>query len=183
MFRAKWKSVASPGDTPRVIKDPLRSRERTMNRAVKLLAAKPRSVRELRERLLEKMWTDEQIVDSVIEKLKEYKYLDDRQYASDLAVSRLRRKPQGKRRLKQTLSQKKLDSEIVEEALVSAFEKLPEAELIDRAIEKRLRLKSEPETPEDLKKFYDHLLRQGFAYDLIREKMRQVAASRKAEAD
>ena len=37
-----------------------------MNRAVKLLAAKPRCVGELRERLLEKMWTDEQIVDGVI---------------------------------------------------------------------------------------------------------------------
>ena len=44
-----------------------------MNRAVKLLAAKPRSIRELRERLLEKLWTNDEIVDRVIEKLKEYK--------------------------------------------------------------------------------------------------------------
>jgi len=145
-----------------------------MNRAVKLLAAKPRSVLELRERLLEKMWTDEEIVDSVIEKLKEYRYLDDQQFAKDLAVSKLRQKPQGKRRLKQTLSQKKLDKEVVEQAMVSAFEKLPEAELIDRSIEKRLRLKGKPETREDLKKFYDHLLRQGFGFDLIREKMQQI---------
>ncbi|MBP7475752.1 MAG: hypothetical protein KA810_10880, partial [Pyrinomonadaceae bacterium] len=58
----------------RKVSDVERSRERTMNRAVKLLAAKPRSVRELRERLLEKLWTNEEIVDRVIEKLKEYKY-------------------------------------------------------------------------------------------------------------
>ena len=50
----------------RIIKDVARSRERTMNRAVKLLAAKPRSVRELRERLLEKSWTNEAIVDGVL---------------------------------------------------------------------------------------------------------------------
>jgi regulatory protein len=174
MFRTKWKRGSKADDQPRAIKDPVRSRERTMNRAVKLLAAKPRSVLELRERLLEKMWTDEEIVDSVIEKLKEYRYLDDQQFAKDLAVSKLRQKPQGKRRLKQTLSQKKLDKEVVEQAMVSAFEKLPEAELIDRSIEKRLRLKGKPETREDLKKFYDHLLRQGFGFDLIREKMQQI---------
>jgi regulatory protein len=164
----------------RIIKDVARSRERTMNRAVKLLAAKPRSVRELRERLLEKSWTNEEIVDGVLEKLKEYKYLDDAQYAKDLAVSKLRQKPQGKRRLKQTLSQKQLDKEIVDEAMTSAFEKLPEEELIERAIEKRLRLRGKPETREDTKKFYDHLLRQGFGFGLIREK---VSAINSREAD
>ena len=146
-----------------------------MNRAVKLLAAKPRSVRELRERLLEKRWTDEDIVDGVLEKLKEYKYLDDEQYARDLAVSKLRQKPQGKRRLQQTMSQKKLDKEIVDEAITTAFEKLPEADLIDKAIQKRLRLKGHPETRDDKKKFYDFLLRQGFSFDLISSRMRDIA--------
>lgn len=60
-----------------MVSDAARSRKRTMDRAVKLLAAKPRSVRELRERLLEKLWTNEEIVDAVIDKLKDYKYLDD----------------------------------------------------------------------------------------------------------
>ncbi len=159
----------------RFIADFERSRERTMNRAVKLLAAKPRSVGELRERLLEKLWTNEEIVDRVIEKLKEYGYLDDAKFAGDLALSKLRQKPQGKRRLKQALSQKKLSAENVEAAIESAFEKLPETELIDAAIEKRLRLKGKPETREDSKKFYDHLLRQGFDFDLIRSKMAEVA--------
>lgn len=162
-------------DEERVIADVEKARERTMNRAVKLLAAKPRSVGELRERLLEKNWTNEAIVDRVIEKLSEYKYLDDRQFASDLAVSKLRQKPQGKRRLLQALSQKKLSKENVDSAIQTAFEKLPEADLIDRAIEKRLRLKGKPETLEEKKKFFDHLMRQGFDYGLIREKMAAIA--------
>ncbi len=162
----------------RVVKDAERSRERTMNRAVKLLAAKPRSIGELRERLLEKLWTDEEIVESVIEKLKEYKYLDDEQYARNLAMSKLRQKPQGKRRLQQSMSQKKLDKETVESAISEAFEKLPEDELIDATIGKRLRVKGKPETREDTKKFYDHLLRQGFGFDLIRAKMAAVAGGR-----
>ena len=172
MWRKRYKKIE---EIDRVVKDPIRSRERTMNRAVKLLAAKPRSVRELRERLLEKLWTNDEIVDSVIDKLKDYKYLDDEQYARDLAVSKLRQKPQGKRRLQQTMSQKKLDKDIVDQAITEAFEKLPEGELIDQAIAKRLRLKGKPETREDIKKFYDHLMRQGFGFDLIREKMNAVA--------
>ena len=163
-------------DEDRVVKDQVRSRERTMSRAVKLLAAKPRSVRELRERLLEKLWTNDEIVDAVIEKLKDYKYLDDEQFARNLAVSKLRQKPQGKRRLQQTMSQKKLDKETVDAAIAEAFEKLPEDELIDVAIAKRLRLRGKPETREDVKKFYDHLLRQGFSFDLIRGKMSAVTS-------
>ena len=158
----------------RMVSDVERSRERTMNRAVKLLAAKPRSVRELRERLLEKMWTNDEIVERVIEKLKEYKYLDDEQFARDIALSKLRQRPQGKRRLQQSMSQKKLDKDVVQSAIADAFEKMPEDDLIDLAIAKRIRLKGKPETREDTKKFYDHLLRQGFGFDLIREKMASV---------
>ena len=179
VWRKRYKKIE---ETDRVVKDIERSRERTMNRAVKLLAAKPRSVRELRERLLEKLWTNEEIVGAVIEKLKDYKYLDDEQYAHDLAISKLRQRPQGKRRLQQTMSQKKLDKDVVETAITEAFEKLPEAELIDQAIAKRLRLKGKPEDREETKKFYDHLLRQGFGFDLVRERISSFA-KRELEQD
>ena len=177
MWRKRTKAVQ---EEDRVINDVEKARERTMNRAVKLLTAKPRAIGELRERLLEKAWTNSEIVDRVIEKLEEYGYLDDRKYASDLALSKLRQRPQGKRKLQQSMSQKKLDRETRDEAIAAAFEKIPETDLIDRAIEKRLRLKGRPESREETKKFYDHLLRQGFDFDLIREKM---SAVRKVESD
>jgi regulatory protein len=117
-----WRKRPRPKEeSERVIIDRERARERTMNRAVKLLAAKPRTIGELRERLLEKGWTDRAIVDAVIEKLSDYKYLNDEQFAVDLAVSKLRQRPQGPRRLKQTLSQKKLDKDVVDQALTIAF--------------------------------------------------------------
>jgi regulatory protein len=158
----------------RIIKDYKKSKQRTMDRAVRLLAAKPRSIAELRERLLEKEWTNGAIVDEVLEKLKEYDYLNDDQYAKALASSKLLRKPLGRRRLKQTLAQKKLDKETVERAVEKVYEKTPEDEVIERAIKKRLRLKGKPETREDAKKFYDYLMRQGFSYDLISAKMREL---------
>ena len=116
-------------ESERVVADRERARERTMNRAVKLLAAKPRSVAELRERLLEKAWTDSEIVDRVLEKLKEHNYLNDDQFAKEVATSKLRQRPQGKRRLQFTMSQKKIDKETAEAAVREAFEKFPEDSL------------------------------------------------------
>ncbi len=183
MFRKRWKPERPDDEPPRPIKDAAAARERTMNRAFRLLAAKQRSVGELRERLLEKSWTNAEIVAGVVEKLEEYGYLDDEKFAADLALSRLRQKPQGKRRLQQVLSQKQLSKENVENAIQTAFEKLPEADLIDEAIEKRIRLKGVPETREDTKKFYDHLLRRGFQFDLIRSKMSEISKRALDDAD
>ena len=166
----------------RNVTDADKARERTMNRAIKLLAAKPRSVAELRERLLEKLWTDEGIVDSVIERLKDYKYLDDEQYARDAALSRLRQRPQGRRRLEHTLAQKNLDKDVIKEAVDNAFENMPEDELIKTAIEKRIRLKGPPKTRADLKKFYDYLLRRGFSYESIREGMADIGTGDQEES-
>ncbi len=163
-------------DKDRIIKDAERSRQKTFDRAVNLLTYKPRSIKELRERLLEKEWTNEEIVDSVIEKLKEYNYLNDAQFAKSFAASQIRQKPVGKRVLKQKLAHKKLDNETVEAAIEKALEETPEEEIIERAIAKRLRLKGKPKTREDAKKFYDYLLRQGFSYDLVSNKMREIAS-------
>ncbi|MEZ5344736.1 MAG: RecX family transcriptional regulator [Pyrinomonadaceae bacterium] len=164
-------------DEDRIIKDPERSRQKTFDRAVNLLAFKPRSVDELRTRLLEKVWTNREIVDGVIEKLKEYNYLNDEQYAASFAASKLRQKPLGKRRLAQDLKKKNLDGGTIERALDSVFEETPEDDMIDQAIAKRLRIKGAPESHNDRQNFFGYLVRLGFEYDLIREKMEQLPRS------
>lgn len=163
-------------DAERVIKNVERARQKTFDRAVNLLTYKPRSVVELRTRLMEKEWTNSEIVEYVIQKLESYGYLNDKQFASDFAASQIRQKPIGKRVLQQKLAMKKLDKETVAKAIETAFEETPESEIIERAVAKRLRLKGKPETREDTKKFYDYLLRQGFSYDLVSSKMREIAS-------
>jgi len=160
----------------RIIKDVEKARRRTFDRAVNLLTYKPRSIKELREKLLEKDWTNGAIVEEVLQKLEGYGYLNDAQFAKSFAASKIRQKPVGKRVLQQKLAQRKLDKETVAEAIEKAFEETPEAEIIERAIEKRLRLKGKPTTRENVKKFYDFLLRQGFSYDLVSSKMREIAS-------
>ena len=165
----KWKEIKE--DKDRIIKDVEKARQKTFDRAVNLLTYKPRSIMELRTRLMEKEWTNSAIVEEVIKKLESYGYLDDAQFAKNFAASRLRQKPIGKRVLKQKLAQKKLDKETVDVAIEKAFAETPEEEIIDRAIEKRLRVKGKPTEQTDVKKFYDFLLRQGFSYDLVRDKI------------
>jgi regulatory protein len=161
-------------DEDRVIKNPERSKRKTFDRAVNLLTYRPRSIEELRTRLLEKVWTNEEIVDGVIEKLKEYNYLNDEQFATSFAASKIRQKAVGRRRLRQDLRRKKLDNETIAKAIENAFEEIPEEEVIDRAVAKRLRIKGIPETQNEKKNFFAYLMRQGFEYDLIRTKMDEL---------
>jgi regulatory protein len=186
MRKRSWKSkerqLREEPERPARAVDPEKARARTFQRAVKLLAAKPRSVEELRERLLEKQWTDEATVEAVLAKLCEYGYLNDERFAFGYASYRVRQKPVGRQRLARDLYLKKVSRETADEALDLVFEETPEEELIDRAIEKRVRLRGRPETRAETKSLFDHLLRQGFSYDLVISKVR-AASDVKADAD
>jgi regulatory protein len=162
---------------PRKPLDPEKARTRTLQRAVKLLAARPRSVEELRERLLEKEWADEAAVAYALAKLKEYGYLDDERFAFGLASYRVKQKPVGRQRLARDLRTKKVSKETADAALELVYQETPEEELIARAIEKRLRLRGRPQTRQETKSLYDHLLRLGFPYDLIIRKVRELSAA------
>jgi regulatory protein len=142
-----------------------------------LLAAKPRSVAELRERLLEGRGATEAIVDAVIERLREYGYLDDARFAHSYASLRVQQRPIGRQRLQRDLWLKKIDKQTADTALDQVFADTPETEMIDRAIAKRLRLRGKPKDRAEAKKLFDHLLRQGFAFELVSEKVRAVAKS------
>lgn len=157
------------------------ARERVFQRAAKLLAAKQRSVEELREKLSTTRGATKAIVDEAIERLREYGYLDDAKFAQSYASLRLRERPLGRRRLERDLWVKKVDKGTAETALDEVFESMPEAELIDRAIAKRVRVRGKPKTREDAKKLFDHLLRQGFEFELVSEKVRALVRDEGAE--
>ena len=150
-------------------------RRKTFERAVKLLAAKPRSVAELRERLLRGKNTDEEVVETVIARLREYGYLNDERFAFSYASYKVKQKPVGRKRLERDLKFKKVDSSVANEALEMVFTETPEEQLIDQAIAKRLRIRGKPKNRAEAKSLFDHLLRQGFAFELVSEKVRALA--------
>ncbi len=188
MYKQNWKpkekrSDSDEAENPPRLMNPEKAKERTFQRAVKLLAAKPRSVAELRERLLEKEWTNEEIVEAVLSKLGEYGYLNDERFAFGYASYKVRQKPVGRQRLQRDLQLKKVDRETADEALRLVFEETPEEELIDRAVEKRTRLRGRPETRGEMKSLFDHLLRQGFSYEMVAQKVRAASAKSIDEDD
>jgi regulatory protein len=172
--RNKRRSIKTEDKTPL---DPAKARERVFQRAGKLLAAKPRSVEELRERLLEGRGATKAAVEAVIERLREYGYLDDARFAHSFASLRVQQRPIGRQRLQRDLWLKKIDKQTADAALDQVFEATPEGDLIDHAIAKRVRLRGKPKTRADAKKLFDHLLRQGFAFELVSERVRAVSKS------
>ena len=119
-------------------------------------------------------------VDEVIARLRDYGYLDDARFAHSYAALRVQQRPIGRQRLQRDLWMKKVNKATVDEALDLVFATTPEEELIDRAIAKRIRLRGKPRTRLEAKKLFDHLLRQGFNYELVSDKVRALS---KLEAD
>ena len=150
-------------------------RRKTFERAVKLLAAKPRSVAELRERLLRGKSADAEIVETVISRLREYGYLNDEHFAFCYASYKVKQKPVGRRRLERDLKLKKIDNSVANEALEMVYAETSEEQLIDDAIAKRLRLRGKPRNRAEAKSLFDHLLRRGFAFELVSDKVRSLA--------
>jgi regulatory protein len=153
---------------------PEEMRRQTFNRAVKLLTVKPRSVAELRERLLQGKNTNSTIVETVIARLEEYGYLNDERFAFSYASLKVKSRPIGRRRLQRDLKLKKVENTVAEGALELVYAETPEEHLIDLAIEKRLRLRGRPKTRVEAKKLFDHLLRQGFEFELVSDKVRAL---------
>ena len=170
--RSKPRSAADESRAGRLTPDELRAK--TFERALKLLTAKSRSVAELRERLSERC-SSNAIVETVIARLREYGYLDDERYALGYASAKVRQQPVGRRRLQQGLAMKQVERAVVDEVLDQVFAETSEAELLDRAIEKRIRLRGRPKTRAEAKSLFDHLLRQGFPFELVSDKVRAAA--------
>jgi regulatory protein len=148
--------------------------EKTLARAIALLAFKQRSRAELHQHLSE-MSNDDTAL-AVITRLEEIGYINDEKFASSLASSRIAIKPLGRARLRRDLQRRKLPHEIIERALDQTYDETSEESLIDAAIEKRVRLRGKPATREDAQRLFAHLVRLGFGYDLVFRKVRELSA-------
>lgn len=154
---------------------PEERRKWTFQRAAKLLAAKSRSEAELRTLLTQERGASKADVDEVLARLTEYGYLNDERFALGFVSAKLRQRPMGRRRLKRDLTLKKVDSKTADEALDQVFSETSETKLVELAIEKRIRLRGRPTTRAEAKSLFDHLLRQGFPFELVTERVREAS--------
>ncbi|MFN8634605.1 MAG: RecX family transcriptional regulator [Chloroflexota bacterium] len=96
-----------------VVKD---QQARAYDAALRFLGPRPRSEREIRDRLARHDF-DPQIVDGVVARLRRLKLVDDAAFAEYWVEQRATHKPRGARLLKQELRQKGVSQDVVAEAL------------------------------------------------------------------
>lgn len=127
--------------------------------AVKLLAAKDRTEKELRSRLAEKGYPEEE-ADAAVAAMTEYGYINDRAYAEKYLRDGMNLKGLGERRLKTELLRRGVDKDTVEEALASlsaasGAERM--AEVFDRRFSG-----ADLANPKERRRIFAYFARRGF---------------------
>jgi regulatory protein len=151
---------------------PEKAKEKIFASALRMLTARARSETQLREKLLAKEWLDHRLIDECIARLKELGYLNDRNFAYNYALSRLHSKSIGRSRLARELAEKKVPREVIEDTLELVFEEVEEDALLQKAVDKFVRLHGQPTDAKTSRKLFAHLMRLGFRYELIAKKLR-----------
>ena len=147
------------------------------NAALRLISYRPRTERELRDRLREKEYPDTDIV-ATIEDLKRSGLVNDAEFARTYLRDALALRPKGKLALKRKLLLLGLDKSIVEESLQEVFSEVNQEEAAYEAAERFLRKsggKKRGEEPAALRnRLANYLARQGYGWDTIRPVLRKA---------
>ncbi len=129
--------------------------------ALRLLATRPYSVAELRRALERKFPADTDLSPALV-RLRQLGYLDDKKFAEHQAALLAHDRLYGRHRIRRELKAKLVDYRTIEPALERAFEEVDERQLLERALDKKLRTLRLPFTRARLASLCQSLLRRGF---------------------
>ncbi len=138
--------------------------ESAFQKALTFLAYKPRTVFDVRKKLIDGGYSG-QIVETILEKLLEKDYLNDQQYAENWIENKSINKPRGKKLIRLELKHKNIDQEIIEDA-VSQMDQ--DEELAFRAAERYHKRLLNLEEDVFKRRLTGFLIRRGFAYSTVR---------------
>jgi regulatory protein len=141
--------------------------------ALRLLAIRPRSRKELAQRLQKKGYGVAE-VDAVIQELQEKGLLDDLRFARLYAEHRLTGRQIGKRMLLVELLQKGIDRQVAQSVVNETTGNDREKIEARGFAEKKLRLLVKGTALQRKKKLYDALFRRGFSPEVVREVLRDL---------
>jgi regulatory protein len=141
--------------------------QKTYDKAVRFLGYRPRSVAEVRRRLVRSA-ADPEVIEAVIERLKAQSYLDDAEFARFWVEDRQRFKPRSAIALRHELRRKGLDDATIAPAL-AGLDAVAAATEAARPRALRLSALANSEPALFRHKMSDFLLRRGFDYDVVRE--------------
>ena len=160
---------------------------RTYDRALRLLAARGRSVRELRRRLLMAK-EPEAYVDAAIARLEAMGALNDEEYARQVARSQMVGRGHAPRRIKQDLARRGVARDIADRAVetVAAEDAAPGSfgaetgvdlsATMERLARKKLRSLTSADPQTRSRRLYAFLARRGYESDDIRRVLSRIDA-------
>ena len=135
------------------------------DRALKLLAIREHSSREIHDKLISKGYGKEEVDDAISRLIDEHSLSDER-YAASFIRSRLRRNPEGRRVLRMRLREKGVPSDIAEKALSDSWDNEEYLPFLRTYMESLVRKKGEAGARA-------MLLRKGFRESEIRRAMEE----------
>ncbi len=176
-------------------------------KALNFLSYRPRSEREVEQRLRKKSYTPEQI-EAVMLRLRKRGYVDDREFARFWVTNRMSFSPRGPRLLRSELRQKGVSQDIVDEILAESAEtqvelraqaeqiaadndEVPDEEPVlgtDLAnaitlARKRVRLLSNLDPQTARRRLSNFLTRRGYDYSIIDAVIRKVLVPEEVDYD
>lgn len=143
--------------------------ERAYQRALNYLSYRTRSAQEIRLNLSKKEFPED-IIQEVLEKLRQSSLVDDRAFARTWIENRSQFKPRGKRALTVELIRKGVSREIIDEELEALDEDLLALNCARAKAAKFQHL----DLDAFQKKMYSYLNRRGFSYQTCRETVLKV---------
>ncbi len=144
-----------------------RKPEKAREYAFFLLKFRLRSEKELFNRLRQKGFPEELCRDT-INFLKDREFIDDRIFARNWVSGRIKR-PFGFKRIRQELSLRGVDKQVIEEALNSAKENYDESGIVRELARQRFSRLKGVQRHKARQRVYAYLTRRGFSPDLILE--------------
>ena len=143
-------------------------------RALRWLTARELSEAQVRARLAEKGYTDTAIVPAV-ERLLADRTIDDRRAATAVARTEARVRRRGPHRVTAKLLAMQIDRDLAKEVVRELFGDENEEAIIDKALDRRLRGKTERlKDPKERQKLLAYLVRQGFSASAASAAIRRV---------
>lgn len=147
--------------------------------ALRALMRRAHSIHEMREYLARRA-DDNELVSSVVAKLRERAYLDDARYALDYARAHAQSRRQGRFRIARELRSRGVPDRHIEAAIDAVFAETDEAGLVRSRLKRRLAHFRGPLDQRKLASLYASLLRAGFSADIIRT---EILAATRASVD
>ena len=159
-----------------------RVEDRTYSRSLDMLARAPRSVRDLRRRLLLK-GEPEPEVDAAIERLTAAGLLDDAAFARAFVRSKVGSQGFSRRRLQQELAKRGVARDTADAAIIEVLhdDDVDEAANVERAALKKLRTLGGLDEETQRRRLYAYLARRGYEADEVRAVVDRVRRQQRAD--